>query len=402
MKSPCIEKKHYLFNFILLIYMGLSGMQVYSQKKDKNTSVSTKENNLQSSSSNKTLSQLPTDFIDVSAVKAYFVIADRFRAHQEPTVQEWTSLFTSPIHTMMITAGVLDTTKFKHDMQLIYTEGMAKNKTEAKNDAKNVQTDSDLAHHLKYQKLEKQLLAHISFLEASSIQQNIFSYLQPFLPARLLIKDKLPKQYYVFYGNEDATAGPGMVINDLLLSYKIDRYKLGILSAHETFHAIVSEAFTNLLKNDFSNQDPNAILLYFLSNVSQEGVADLIDKPALTQSNSPVLKEMESLTENEIMLSKSYITKLDSLIQAKSTNIDYNLLFQKFSKHGGHIPGRVMGQAIKQAGLLPTLIHSIEDPVLFFELYNQAVQKNKSELPSLSVTSLSYLREIRERYLKQI
>ncbi|MDJ1473041.1 DUF5700 domain-containing putative Zn-dependent protease [Xanthocytophaga flava] len=393
MKSKCISL--HISTFILLVCITIPYTPSYSQTQNKSTSqpvkYNTKEKNTKPISTNGKNLAAVTDFVDVSAVKAYFVIADRFKVHQKPSAKEWASLFNSPVHAMMITAGALDTTKFKHAMQTVYENGTT-----------NTPTDPELAHHLKYQKLEKQLLAHISFLESSSIQQNIFNYLQPFLPPRLLAKNKLPKQYYIFYGNEDATAGPGMVINDLLLSYKIDGYKLGILSAHETFHAVVSEAFANLLKDGFSNQDPNAILLYFLSNISQEGVADLIDKPALTQSGSPVLQEMKALTENETILSKQYITKLDSLLQAKGTNIDYNLLFQGFSKNGGHIPGRVMGQAIKQAGLLSVLIRSVEDPVSFFELYNQAIQKNKSELPLFSETSIAYLKQLKERYFKQI
>lgn len=332
--------------------------------------------------------------LDFSAVEAYFMLTDKMKQNIEPTDKEWHMFFEAPINSIMIYVGALDTTKFKNDLRNTYLTP----------DTPLEQIDDKaLQHHYKYKSHEKDLREHIHFLKSSNVLDSIQKYLSPYLPARLCLKENIPRQHYIFYGSEDATGGSDMVINDLLLSYKIDNYRLGLLSAHEAFHSIVSKSFADMILNQSNENNSNIDLLYFLSNISQEGVADLIDKPLLVKTQSPLKKETELLFEDEVILTAKYIRKLDSLLKNTEGNFTHNFssLFQNFSKNGGHIPGRVMGITINNCGMLPALLPRIEDPILFMELYNKAVQNCELALPCFSRESLTYLDKLKQRYLKK-
>ncbi len=332
---------------------------------------------------------------DFSAVEAYFVLADRLKENKEPSEVEWDSFFQSPINSMMISSGAMDVIRFKNNLRQVYSTSGG---------IEFDPTNEELIHHTKYKVNEKNLKNHIIFLKTSSVTDSILKYLCPYLPGRLCLKQNVPKQYYIFYGSEDATGGPGMVINDLYLSYKIDSYRLGLLSAHETFHSIVTKAFSEMIKPAEKGNDHNIELLYFLSNISQEGVADLIDKNILSNAKSPLKQKVETLKSDELSLTIECISKLDSLLEKSGRDgdfkLNFNTLFTDYSKNGGHIPGRLMGLAIKNSGLLSELLPAIEDPILFFEIYNKAVSKNKLNMPSFSKPALTYLHKVKSEYYK--
>jgi hypothetical protein len=333
--------------------------------------------------------------LDFSAVEAYFRLTDNMRQNITPTGQEWAAFFEAPINKLMVSAGALDTTKFKNDLSNVYL---------TTNTSWEHIDDKGLQHHYKYRRYENELRQHIDFLKSSNVFDSILKYVSPYLPLRLRHKENIPRQYYIFYGSEDATGGGDMVINDLLLSYKIDTYYLGLLSAHETFHSIVSKAFGDLILTSSSGNDPTIGLLYFLSNISQEGVADLIDKSLLMKPQSPLKTETDQLFEDERALATKYINGLDSLLKNSkgNFNVAFPTLFENFSKHGGHIPGRLMGMTINNCDLLPELLSRIEDPVAFIELYNKAVEECKLSLPLFSEESLAYLNKLRTHYFKKL
>lgn len=326
--------------------------------------------------------------LDFSAVESYFLLAGRLKQNVEPTSEEWNRYFKAPINALMISAGALDSTEFKDQLRRTYS---------------NTNTSSEgLQHHYRYKFHSEDLRRHIYFLRSSQVLDSIFNYLSPYLPGRLSRKENIPRQYYVFYGSEDATGGIDMVVNDLLLSYKIDNYRLGLLSAHEMFHSILSKAFADMIIS-FDENGRNIDLLYFLSTISQEGIADQIDKPLLMRSDSPLKVETELLFQDELTLTTKYIKQLDSLLNTSEGDFSHPFvtLFGNYCKNGCHIPGRLMGKAIEDCGLMQDLVPRIEDPVLFIELYNKAVIGCGLDLPHFSDESMMYLDKLRQRCFKR-
>jgi len=199
-----------------------------------------------------------------------------------------------------------------------------------------------------------------------------------------------------------------MVINDLFLSYRIDKYKFGLLTAHEAFHSIVSVAFQLALKKNINNNAIDFNLLYFLQNVSEEGISDLIDKPLLLKKGSPVYNEVKQLTTDDETLSIKYIRSIDSLLMLSlaSEHVlqrynDFADLSNTFGRNGGHIPGRFMGTVIQKAGLLQKHIIAVEDPISFILTYNEAAKKSGKKYPVFSKESIAYLQKLKAKYWQE-
>ena len=305
--------------------------------------------------------------INTSAAEAYFNIARELQAGTDIKLLDWNRLFNTQPYQMMIGGGRIDTATLKSEMINVF----AKNSTNIQNHSWTEGED----YHILYKANQLNLERFIELLHEKNVIDSIKGLLYPFLPQGLQNNLNFPILFYLNYGTGDATGINGLVFNDLLQSYKIDNYKFGLLAAHEAFHAIVSSAFMQKLKKNIDYNLPSVNLLFFFENISEEGIADLIDKPLLLQKNSPVYDQLVKLTFHDVVKSQKYIRMIDSLLMNASTSDQPFQKFNSFSdiangygENGGHIPGRFMGLVIKKAGLLDKQIQKIEDPISFFYL----------------------------------
>jgi hypothetical protein len=337
-------------------------------------------------------SQKQTDNrINISAAKAYFNITKKLQAGTDSKLIDWNQLFNTQPYQMMIGGGGIDTAILKSEMTNVF----AANNTIIQDHS---WTEGENYHKL-YKANQSKLEEYIKILQEKSLVDSIKHLLYRFLPQSLQNDTKFPTLFYLNYGTADATGSNGLVFNDLLQSYKIDNYKFGLLAAHEGFHAIVSSAFMQRIKKNIDYNLPSVNLLFFLENISEEGIADLIDKPLLLQKRSPVYEQLVKLTSNDAIKSKKYIKKIDSLLMSSYTSESVLEKFKSFSdlannygENGGHIPGRFMGMTIKKAGLLDKQIPEIENPISFFILYNKAASKLKQDnYPVFHKESIDYL-----------
>lgn len=327
---------------------------------------------------------------DFTAIEQYLSIADTLQAGKEPADVEWQALFSTFVHQAMIQAGAMDTLKFKQDMRRVFMPGRQD----------TAHRDDEQAEHLKYQRHETFVKTAIRNMKGQNVTAQIKKILFPFLPPRLRKDSLLPRQIYLFYGG-DATAINGYVINDMLLTAKINQVEPGLISAHEGFHAIITDASEHRLDPKADQQSDLFGVFRFLMNVSQEGIADLIDKPLLMKPGSPVFEEWKELSKDEDRVAVRCIRRLDSVFsrayrQGKTTAGFEELMFKGYSRNGGHIPGRYMASAIQRAGLLSGVIAQADDPVSFFEAYQKAAGLNR---PRFSRASLLYMKKIRKTYL---
>jgi hypothetical protein len=327
---------------------------------------------------------------DFTAIEQYLCIADTLQAGKEPGSVEWQALFSTFVHQALIQADAMDTVKFKKDMRRVYLPGRED----------TARHDADQEEHLKYRKQEALVKAAIRDMKAQNVSEQIKKILFPFLPQRLRKDSLLPRQIYLF-NSGDATAASGYVINDMLLTAKINQVEPGLISAHEGFHAMITEASEHRLNPAADQQSNNFGVFRFLMSVSQEGIADLIDKPLLMTPGSPVFEEWKELSRNENKVAVRSIHRLDSVFskayrRGRAAVGFETLMFRGYSRNGGHIPGRYMANIIRRAGLLKQAIEQADDPVYFFETYQRAA---RAQQPRFSKAALLYLKKIREAYL---
>ncbi|MET3878864.1 DUF5700 domain-containing putative Zn-dependent protease [Chitinophaga sp. OAE865] len=338
--------------------------------------------------------------VDVSAAQAYIKIAKQLESGDSEKTIQWAQLFDTKPCQMMIRGGVVDTVAFKADMSAVYRSNPAENKS--------LQRGRQFYHN-EYRENLHALEQYIIQLATADVVDSVRQTLYPLLPERLQSADLFPKLFYLYYGSADATGNSGLVLNDLLLSYKIDNYKFGVLASHEAFHAIVSVAFQQKLKANINYDSPEFNLLYLMEMISEEGVADLIDKPILGQKGSPVYATVEKLRNNDTILSITCLQRLDSLLtQANASGAilnnyaSFQSLSSQFGQNGGHIPGRFMGLVIKEGKRLDNQIQSIEDPVSFFLNYNHAaITLKQKKYPVFSEASVDYLKKLKRNLLKE-
>lgn len=339
--------------------------------------------------------------INTSAAEQYFNIADILQANKVPVASDWEALFKTTVYQMMIAGNAIDTLELKSAMIKVFTPSSIPL-------SPNNLSPNELYHYA-YKSNQTQLKIYIDFLKSNDITDSVKALLYPFLPRQFQTTVLFPTLFYLNYGSPEATGYGGVVINDLLHSYKIDKYKFGLLAAHEAFHSIVSVGFQKALKPDITYNAPDFNLLYFLQNVSEEGIADLIDKPLLLQKSSPVYEEVKRLVKNDESLSIMYVEKLDSLLKLASASEqalnhyqNFTILASSYGQNGGHIPGRFIGRVINEAGLLKRHILSIEDPVSFIMTYNEAVKMLGKKYPVFSKESIAYLMKLKTKYFQSM
>ena len=337
--------------------------------------------------------------VNTTGAEAYFKIASALAKGGNENTISWQSLFQAAPYQIMISGNALDTPVLKSNMQQVFSPASAQAATSL---------SSKESYHKGYKDHQQQLESYIKRLHDLNVVDSVKALLNPFLPLRLQSEELFPTLFYLNYGSADATGFGGIVLNDLLHSYTIDQYKFGLLAAHEAFHAVVSVAFQQKLKRGIDYSAPDFNLLYFLQNVAEEGIADLIDKPLLLQTNSPLYREVKQLTAGDESLSNALLKRLDSVLtlanrsdQILQQYSGFAALANAFGKNGGHVPGRFMGLVIKKAGLLQMHIDTVEDPFSFVFTYNKAAKMLGNKYPSFSKESVQYLQKIKSTYWQE-
>ena len=340
-----------------------------------------------------------TKKVNTSAAEAYFKVADAIKSANGEDNTAWQLLFGTPIYQMMIAGRAIDTIALKAEMRHVFGPSTSFSQAEL---------SANELYHKSYKDNRSQLENYIAVLHRPGKADSIKALLYPFLPVRLQSDSLFPTLFYLNYGAPEGTGYAGIVINDLLHSYRIDNHKFGLLTAHEAFHSIVSVAFQQALKKNINYSAADFNLLYFLQNVSEEGIADLIDKPLLLKKGSPVYDEMKQLTSNDKIFSIQCIRSIDSLLKLSLTSEHvlqqyngFSDLANTFGRNGGHIPGRFMGTIMQKEKLLAKHIKAVEDPVSFILTYNEAAKRNGGKYPVFSKESIEYLQKLKTKYWQE-
>ena len=210
---------------------------------------------------------------------------------------------------------------------------------------------------------------------------------------------------YTYYLAEEANGLPDMILQDALLAYKIDSYAKGILTAHEAFHSVVTVALFKRYKVQLAATDARFILSQALVGIAQEGIADLIDKETLGKVGSPVYDLVQAYTADDKAKSTAFINALNAeLIRLSAQEVISNpaQFRQSVLAFAGHQPGRYMGNAIKQAGLLNEVIADVENPFQFIYTYHKVATQSPGTYPVFSAAAITYLKKVERELLQPL
>lgn len=337
-------------------------------------------------------SQLSTEVVDTSPIELYLEMADQIKNDGRLDDALVRKYFSNPAVALFTQRPGFDSVKFVNSLTAIY---LGKPITEA-------EKDSDYELMLKYKQHESIIRRGVEQVKKTDIEENVKMRLKPFYPASLNL-DSIQLHFVYMFIDEGNGGLPGYIFNSALQTAYLDRKNIDIISSHEAYHSINSSIFMDKYKRLFERQSDDAItneqnLLWYLEIVSEEGIADLIDKKILSAGNSPLAEEIQKLRMNEATRSAAKIHQLDSLLSDSSGQLNF-LTMNNIIENGGHIPGRYMAEKIRSGNLLKEYIKHTGNPFQFFYFYNEAVKSNASA-PRFSAKSISNLKALENKISK--
>lgn len=329
---------------------------------------------------------LSKEVVDTSPIELYLEMADYIRKNGRTDSLLIKQYFDNPVVSLFKQQPGFDPKKFINSLTAVYT-----GKDQPMHDQ-----DIDYGLMVKYRDNESIIRNSIKQVKNTDIESLVKKRIKPFYPNSVDID--AVKLHFVYLFIDEGNGGlPGYVFNSALQTAYLEHRNIDIISSHEAYHSITNSIFSKkyqkLLEsqpNDTTTNNQN--LLWYLEIVSEEGIADLIDKDILSTTSSPLAQEIKELRNNEMSKAKRIIHQLDSLLANAQGRLNF-LTLDNIMENGGHIPGRYMSEKIKEANLLQEYTKHTGNPFQFFYLYNKAVE-NKASVPKFSAASIDHLKAL--------
>ena len=173
--------------------------------------------------------------------------------------------------------------------------------------------------------------------------------------------------------------------------------------SHEVFHFFRKE-YLCYNKDDVEESDKT--LIWVLNQLHSEGIADQIDKDYFIygKTKTPFPQGYINFFKKSVQDAPETVKKIDKLISQLSENhSDRKEIIDELRKTiplAGHPTGYYMTNLILKNGLVEKLIKDASNPFSFFNIFNEAVQKDREEIPSFSDDCLKVIQKLEDKYKK--
>lgn len=263
---------------------------------------------------------------------------------------------------------------------------------------RNKSVSLQIIEHLyqaKNQKLE--LRKYLENLDKTKLILESKSLASKYLPKSLnQLKDSTLIAFILITPESEVITKDNIVLIDLLTAYRLKNDLVKLL-AHELHHLYTLKHFSQLKNIN------NSKLIYNISKLQLEGIANLIDKNEILSRKDK--DEYEKTFCEFYRESKSRLKKIDILIQEIAD--DESMLHnngQKIEEElplGGHPNGLYMAHLIKRVFGEKGIIECIENPFTFIKLYNKAAKKFPKEYYIFSDKSITYLENLEKQWIEK-
>ncbi|MET4074078.1 DUF5700 domain-containing putative Zn-dependent protease [Hymenobacter sp. UYCo722] len=328
--------------------------------------------------------------INVDAVTRYWEITDGLRQNKPLTDQVWLDFLEIPGNKLYVRGiySAADLVFYRKVMEVVYMPRY--------DSLRRAKLDAQVWYYLvvnDYKEREPAYRRYVASLTQNAVAvdlmyQNAYAQLPP--ANRTRVRDL--KLYYEALGN-DATSQDEGIIYSLRGLLDASEVKPGILEGHEMYHQLQPH-------RDFGPIAPDdQALLYFMTSMRNEGIADQIDKaPTMALPDDP-----RGIRDWLMTPAPHFIHCLDSAIQVRARGgAAASLRWYRQLSNGsnGHLPGFFMSSAIVRNGYGRQMIAQSDNPFAFVLLYQKAAKKDKTQLPRFSETAIRYLKELERKYIK--
>lgn len=322
----------------------------------------------------------------------FWRLTDQLRRGIRPSMQAWDSLRRADGYRRKSISDKAWRT-FVDQVTLVYSPG-----NEAVTEDKQ-KTDLALQWIARYAREESKLKQYVIQLQGNPAMDSATSYVRQWLPAPWKHRFPRPRVDLVLYDYDGSASNYGITM-DLLAFYDTEQIKPGSYLNHELLHYAL--AYCRIKARRFKYVPPEHQAVFTaLNGISEEGIADLIDKPYLlfNKASNWLLKDtVMAIYTNQ---SKAFVHRLNEGLEklADGAREPYTRsVYWKNATMPDHIPGLYMGRLIKQGGLTDKLIKQLDNPFAFYRLYNKAVRRGSSHDPMLSKKAIRFIGWLERKY----
>lgn len=322
-----------------------------------------------------------SEYIDITSADSFFLIADKLVAGMEPDESEWITLFETQGYRKSIEESFDEKGEFvRKAMNLAYNPALATARdsliaipvAEIVSDWEALLIRVMLDNFIDMKENQLAIKKQLHAIDGAKLVSEAEKRLKDFLvnPIDSLIT---PIPISILCMEPDALSHSDRIVWDANLFYKQSEEDRVNNLAHEMFHAY---------RRHFTDESKARGLMQLLHLWQNEGIADLIDKKALSDLSSQFLRfglpesYVDAYNEvyNNTPLTISELEKLTlSFLHGEIDEKQYNSGLDGFIQFGGHPNAYYMSTTIKNAGYEKEMIDTFADPVEFVKLYNKSV-----------------------------
>lgn len=325
--------------------------------------------------------------IDVSAVDLYYTMTEEARQGKPIPEKVWAGFLAHKGVAQYVENQGFDTSfinRYKRTIEFVYNP---QNDSLLQRRLKDPQTywTTYLVHY--YKKNEAIYKSYIQKIvnDKQAYLDTLYKNTYSALPQRMHRKASDATLYFIPIHNDAIANGKFDIVFSVFCAYECDKTRYGVLGGHEIHH---------ILRKNKSISSPKDKYLYDgISEILNEGLPDLIDKQALSQSELDYFSILMPEGEKSLPAVDSMIMNHAKNIKWVSSKADARSVIQM----SGHIPGCYMAHVIARNGFKQDLIDNADDPVRFFELYNKAALMDKDKPYVFSKTTMKYLKKLKQK-----
>ena len=356
--------------------------------------------------------------LDFSAIYQHFSVMEQLQNGKEPSTEKWNELFTTPAYKTLLDIEFRNPIIFQEIFRAAYLPRYTKDINEilAKIDRKGGWWTSWVTSLLEaYENVPKQkaqLLVLIEAYKSFDLSEFAMKEAARFLPDEKF--EDFPKIAFLIFNDSRGYDPIILSLNsflktddtrdnnaqDCMVKKGFDKhYSFQLLYAHEAFHYYRNK------KDEFrfpDDNDPYASLIWIMNQISNEGIADQIDK--VNQYFDPGC--FADTREGERYLSylamqPNLIRSMDSLfVEIKNQPDSAQIFSSRFSRmipRSGHQTGFYMCNAINEKCGEESLKSVSRNPFAFFKLYQKAALMN-NKYPVFSMGAIECIEMLEEKF----
>jgi hypothetical protein len=327
------------------------------------------------------------------AVDQFWSLVDKVKSNQTPTSEDWIKLFNTPGYRLYISENGVDSLSLE-----LFKTNLVKACSNAAKAENRIENNRWLGQLERIIRLKSELDKHVRWLKSISYLDSMKVAAYKYLPERIKKSNYQNPTIYFLVFDYDGSANVKGIFMDLLLSYDLDRHKIGAFCGHELHHYILSHYQKDKKLPEIAANDKG--VHWAIQVIATEGIANLVDKKYVLSSKSDYQDKewyLATLAKGPKIITD--INKnIEALAESRNEQLTKRGYWQQLLMGSGHFPGYYMAQIIEDSGLRAELVKQVDNPFHFFYLYNKAIKKSKAEAPLFSKKAISFIKELEKNY----